>query len=716
MKNKFLSVLAAGLTVASPVAMAADGAVTVDGATVSGELGVGVRGLKSNSTDPSKLQQFRDLGSGLIGSFDIRGRSDEGYLNFFGENLNRDDQYIDMKGGKYGAYKFQLYDNEMRYRLGSGLGAMTPYSGAGSNTLTNSVWPNGNLNSWNSYDNSYTRKDMGGMFEFSNNSPWYVRVDANQVKKNGIKTMAASQGTSPSNGFVDLAAPVDYTTQNASLEAGYQSKRGQIAASAMYSKFSNANPYLRFSNGFFAPLAPTNYDVSVQPTDSDFMKLGLNGNLKQLPLSSTLAGRLTYSKLTNDISVLSNMLSAGNTNPASSPTSGVYSGNIKTTTASLSLSSQPIAKADTRLYWNWNHKANESNQITFQGAGLACGGLACETEAFNYRKNNAGLELGYRLNPANKVSVGADYLVSDRQRLDFVRSLDRKYFAELKTSPTEILDARFKYQYLQRRSNFLEGQNSDIAAFVRKFDLANNDQQSAKITFDLSPAQFLDFGVEAIYKHNNYKDTLLGRQGDTRQEYYASVSYGDPQKFRVMLFGDIELAQFDSLHRVCTTAAPSTGNCDPNLPPSGGTPSTAYNWTAKNSDRAYQIGLGSDWLPMPKLKINSSLLWSKTNGTTDFAAQPGTIATATANLLRPIQNFDNTTRASLNLRGTYAVSKTWDLTTGYAFERYRYSDIGYDGFSYTVAPINTSASYVSGQNALQNYTAQMVYLLGTFKF
>ena len=71
---------------------------------------------------------------------------------------------------------------------------------------------------------------------------------------------------------------------------------------------------------------------------------------------------------------------------------------------------------------------------------------------------------------------------------------------------------------------------------------------------------------------------------------------------------------------------------------------------------------------------------------------------------------------SLNLRGTYAVSKTWDLTTGYAFERYRYSDIGYDGFSYTVAPITTSASYVSGQNALQNYTAQMVYLLGTFKF
>ena len=122
MKRKLISILVAGATVISPLALAADEAVTVGGATVSGELSIGFRGLKVESADASKLKEARDLGPGAIGAFDIRGRGDEGYLNFFGENIGRDDQYIDLRGGKYGTYKYQLYDNEMRHRFGAGLG------------------------------------------------------------------------------------------------------------------------------------------------------------------------------------------------------------------------------------------------------------------------------------------------------------------------------------------------------------------------------------------------------------------------------------------------------------------------------------------------------------------------------------------------------------------------------------------------------------------
>ena len=101
----------------------------------------------------------------------------------------------------------------------------------------------------------------------------------------------------------------------------------------------------------------------------------------------------------------------------------------------------------------------------------------------------------------------------------------------------------------------------------------------------------LDFGAEAIYKHNDYKDTILGRTKDQRQELYLSASYGDMKVFRVIVFGDIEFTQYDSLHRV------GSGDPNPEAPPSGGPPNTTYNWSAENKDRSWQVGIGAEWVP-----------------------------------------------------------------------------------------------------------------------
>ena len=95
---------------------------------------------------------------------------------------------------------------------------------------------------------------------------------------------------------------------------------------------------------------------------------------------------------------------------------------------------------------------------------------------------------------------------------------------------------------MQRRSNYLGGDILNLVdQYVRRYDLANANQQLVKLVFDFSPRQFIDIGLEGIYKHNDYHETPVGRQRDDRQEYYASVSFGDPQSFRMMVFGDLEL-------------------------------------------------------------------------------------------------------------------------------------------------------------------------------
>ncbi len=711
MKPKLLaiSIIVANLFVAPLVSAAG---LEWTGSSVS----IGLRHVNDNARDPSKLKEYRDLDStSILGGFEARGRGDSYYLNAYGENLGRDDMYLDLKGGQYGVFKYRLYNDELRHNFGSGPGALSPYSGIGSSTLT-AVLPNANTATWNGFDHSYKRRDLGGMAEWSNNSPWYIRADANEVTRKGINVFAGANTTSPGGGFMDLPAPIDYTTRTFSLESGYSSKRGYIAVNVMQSKFSNDNDLLRWTNGGFA----SGLDTTILPPDNNLTRIAVNGNLRQLPGSSTLAGRLTYSKLTNDVAMLSQILSTGGATPATNPNNPVFNGNVKKTTFSLSLASHPMKDLDTKVYWNYAKEDNDSTRMSFSpaaGTGLTTGASSalancnstatnpCVPELFRYKKNNLGIEGGYRLNRENKLTGGFDYYDTDRERIDFHSNKDKKVFAEWKNTSLESLTGRIKYQYMTRSSNWVRS-DAAIAAnpieeYVRRFDLANVDQNLIKLVLDATPAPYVDLGFEAIYKKNDYKDTILGRTNDKRQEYYASVSFGDPNKFRVLLFGDIEFSEYNSSHRV------GTGNPNPATAPTA----TTYNWSAKNQDKSWQIGLGADWVPMDRLTVKTSLIWAKTEGGADFTVQPGGATT----VLQPITNFDNTERTSFNVKGVYNYSRHWEFTGGFAYEKYRYSDIGYNNTAYVTAT-TTSAGSTTGQFAFQPYSASIFYVVSKYKF
>ncbi len=712
MKRELISILAANLFLAAPLAHAAD-----EEGEWSGSATLGIRNVSDNANDPSKLNEYRDLGSGPRGvaGFELRRRSDVDYLNAYGENIGRDDQYLDLKGGRYGVFKYRLYDDELRHNFGSGPGARSPFSGIGTSTITATL-PNPNVDTWNTFDHSYQRRNWGGMLELQATSPWYFRMDANEVTRRGVNVFGGANGTSPGNGFTDLPSPIDYTARNYSAEGGYSGSRGHFAVNLTHSTFENANDVLRWSNGFFL----NGLDTTVLPPDNQLTRFSVNGNLRRLPADSTLAARLTYSKLSNDVLMQQTMLSTGGTNPATNPSDPSFRGDIKKTTLSLSLSSHPVTALDTKLYWNYAKEQNDSTAMSFNpavGSGLRMGStnplvncanvatVLCTPELFHYKKNNLGAEAGYRVSRGNKLSGGLDYTHVDRERVDFPKNDERKVFVEWKNSSLDALTGRIKYQYLTRRSHF-DADEAALAAnpidlYVRRFDLANVNQNLVKLVLDATPLPLVDLGFEAIFKKNDYKDTRLGRTDDRRQEYYASVSYGDPKSFRVLLFGDIELVEFNSAHRV------GTGNPDPDTAPTA----TTYNWSAKNKDKAWQAGIGADWVPLTRLTVKSSLIYAETKGSADFTVQPGG---ATGPFLS-IPNFDNTRRTSLTLRAIYDYSKQWEFTGGYAYERYRYSDIGYDNTAY-VTTTNNQAGLVTGQFSFQPYSANIVYGMVKLKF
>src|SRR5690348_7595689 len=156
MRSNLIKIIGAGLLLVSSLAPAADSGT---GMVFTGSVGLGYRYVSTNAADPSKLTEYRDLTSSVTSTIDFKGRGDEYYFNGFGENLGRDDQYIDFRGGKYGVFKFQLYDNELRHNFGSGPGARTPYFGVGGPLLiTPASVAAGLLNknpaNWNAFDAS----------------------------------------------------------------------------------------------------------------------------------------------------------------------------------------------------------------------------------------------------------------------------------------------------------------------------------------------------------------------------------------------------------------------------------------------------------------------------------------------------------------------------------------------------------------------------------
>lgn len=732
MKAKLLSITFASILAMCGAALAQD-----SGFKLFGSLGLGGIGTSESAKDAAKLHEYRDLYDGPFGVVDLRGRSDRFFLDAYGENLGRDDTYFNLQGGMYGQFKYGIYGDWLTHSFGFGPnGARTPYLNPGSTNLqlfstSPATLANTNAPPWTSFDFKMDRRNIGGNFEFSGKSHWYTLVEANEVRQSGIdKVDAAALGTSPGNGFIDLAYPVSYTTHNVSLESGYQSPRGHFSVNWLHSSFDNENTILHFQNPFFG----SGTDTATFAPDNDYMRISASGMLRQLPWNSTLSGHVTYDKGTDSVDMIGSVLNTSGS-PGLTPTNPsepAFNGKVENTTAQISFASAPTRGLDARVYYKYYRRRNRSTDIEFQvpltTSGLVCytqgttspvnPNVACESERYGYTKHNPGFEAGYRLLPGNRVSAGFDYLDTKRDRFDSNETREKKLFVQWSNTSIDTLTARLKYQFLQRRSDFLTnnaGFNANdqfyLERFNRSFDVANLNQHLIKATLDYSLIQFLDFGFEAYYKKNNYKDLTLGRLNDRRKEFYGSISYGDPSKFRVTLFGDVEFINYDSYHRTvnaspCPAAAP---NCfDPNNAPT----TTAFNWAAHLKDKNWTVELGADWPVRQQLVLKGSAIVQETRGGVDFQSQ--TLANGTpAALLFPINAYDNTKRRSINPRVVYSPTRQMELTLGYAFEKYGYRDSQFEGYQYTIGT-GTTTSYLSGIYAFPDYQAHIFY--GTVRY
>ena len=679
---------------------------------VTGSVSLGGIATDVDERNPWRLHEYRDLDDGVIAGFRVRADYGSWYHNLFGENLGRDDQFLEARGGRYGLFKYRLYADDVIHNWT--FNALTPFSGVGSNNLTFvGAAPSTDVSTWNAFDYSQKHKNVGGFAEMTPgvDSPLYFRITGNRKKTEGIRPLGQAGG-SPGGPVYELPLPLDWTTSDVSGEMGFSSRTMHLSASILYSKFEDDNDALLWRSPFVT--SGPNGQWSTISSDNELWRYALNATFRKLPMNSTLALRGTYTKIENSLPVQTSWVpgSATGVTRLSNPSSSQFEGDIENTSFSAALNTNWARGIDSKIYYNFYERENNTHHIVFLPSGPGSGGGCdftsagvaianqCTTEFLHFEKNNFGAEVGFRINRQNKVTAGIDYMDTERERIDFNKTEETKYSIEWKSSMLPSVDTRVKYQHLKRDSEFRLGEYGDLfMRYTYRFDAAPLDRDLFKVSFDFSPVENLDLGAEFIHKRNDYKDVVFGRNTDSRREVILSAAYGIADGLRVSGFVDWERARYDSSHWVGAIATFPNPN----------TAGTAYPWDANVHDKSRLVGVAADWVVSPRLKLTASAIHQKNDGTVDFES--------TNNRGNPqdISNFENIKKTTLHLKGTYAATKSLDVTLGAAYEKYEVDDALMNDYVHNLRT-GSNQNFFSGAYAFSSYKASIVYAILTYRF
>ena len=583
-------------------------------------------------------------------------------------------------------------------------------------------FPATNSNIWNGLNLGYDRRDWGGFFEWQRNSPWYFRADGNQVTFNGTKVGSAANGTSPGNGFVDLAIPTQYTTNNWGAEGGYQSGKATFALRWDYSQFNNSIDTLQWTNPFFGGNA---LDRTYLPPDNTFNKFTATGNYRDLPWRSVISARYTWAETKSDTNLGLTALNTGGVYNATLPDASTFNGKNVNQSFALSWTAVPTTNVDTRVYYYWTKLTNDSDVIQYGNAptaplasGLGCGNFTvngiptqtvgnCENELYDYTKNNVGFDVWWRFAKSQRLGFGYDYNNLDQNRVDYDKSHWNRLWAEYKNNMLDVVSGRLKYEWLKRdsTSNY---SNAGLTAndpnyllpYTSAFDLQSSTTNQVKLYLDYNPMPMLGFAFEGRWAKQDYDDVTYGRTSSERQGYFLSGNWGDAAKLRLSAFGSWEETKYPSDHRYIGTVASG-----PN-PPADSARQPTRTATARSSRRGAGRGVVQlelrhqghdvhDWrgvglaghavvdvegvVPVRAERRRGHVLVTNPERAYDMVAGP-------AGLGNPLNigNFDNSKQQYFQLKAIYAFNKNWSFTAGYAYEKYDHNDIATGGYQNTL--------------------------------
>ncbi len=653
-----------------------------DEAPFSGSIEVGGR-IGDGEDEGAKAQEYQDLSDGVIGNVNLNYDTDDYFLGFEGTNIGMDDQYYQLKGRSYGKFKYSLFYDELPHNLS--FDAYSFYSGVGSGFLYIDDANPKNQDTWKKFDYDIKRKNYGGNFGLTLASPYFFNVEVDRVEQGGLKPL----GSGSFSGMVEMPEPVDYVTNNLNVIGGYRSDDLSIKVSGLYSTFDNSNNYLAWQNPF---LGITEYN-SLAP-DNDYARLGLDLTWRKLPWNSTLVLTGSYTSLTGSFS----QDQVGAEMPAGLNET-TFDGDVSTTNFSATYASHPADMLDTRVFYKYDDRNNDSTVIEYNGEGN-------DEFLIDYSKQMLGFDAKYRFSSETSLDGGYTFANIDRtNRDDGTNSKDNRIFFKLKNTSIENVTAKLEYTYLNRDTDEdfdltgLTPYDADyIRPFVSRYDVASKSMNAIKLALEYYPLERLGLGVSYRYVDNDYDDVTLGRTSDKGHELYGDVTWQASKLLTLSGFVGYEKYQADSNHYNFSPGQIA----DPTIDDGN---SSSYRWTQGINQDFWSVGLTA-LMPLIKDRLMLSLSWNYQNsdGNSDFTTEG-------PNELQPINKYEDYYINTIEAKAQYAMTETMDLTVGYIYEKSIYEDQQYLDYEYILG-----GTYLSGAYSDYNYEANIGYVTVKYKF
>jgi MtrB/PioB family decaheme-associated outer membrane protein len=792
-----VSTMVALASASTPYSAEASESSATEPARVEGEIVTGPQWyLQEDPNNSAKFSEYREVPNGFVLEFmQFSWRPKANYfLELVAQDVSQLDQRIFLDAGKQDLWKFsfawtenprrwtdhakQLYARQEGsvFTLDDSLQAAVQAAPASVDADANGEWDPGTKGALikSAIAQGAQDADVGwqrqvGAFGFSvtPNRNWIFDVAAQRERRGGF--FPQSLGMYFALDPAEVAAPLEFKTDEAHVGAEYVAPRFNVGGSIVVSEFTTGTRSVTWDDQQFLNEVPVDAETAnpafmrMSPwSNSDLFGFKVYGGAS-FPGHSRLNASYTQTTTTQDDAFLpktSNSLLLATAAPLPADSLG---GEYDIRHTLVDFSSRPLSWFRYKAWFRNYDYDNQTPSRIFEdyvatdfefvlcGNANACGSTANRIQRrnlpFGYKKTDIGASAGFRATDWMDVLVAFDNENIDRNVAAVTNGDERTAKLALDFDLGESITIRVTARHQERRADeynphYFEESFPIGEAVVapsnegeRKYMWTDRDRDSGELLFEITPSPKFSVFAEATLARDEYFDPSTGKKiGDSFSVSEDRNFDTIPETYNILLAGRID----DEIrtYTIGGTYTPSERwtlyadytweNRDysmasryRNVSGGIGTDDPLDNWSSDTEDDYDTADLGFDaaFSQSGKWRLNANLSWSK--GTdrihTDFV--PGGASSGNTTLTEFPKVETTLEIAQVNL--TCSLRKDLDILFRYWFERWNENNFASDfNEPYMGDPRNDPGSAEAVYLGLdfEDYTNQILGFLVRYSF
>jgi MtrB/PioB family decaheme-associated outer membrane protein len=503
-------------------------------------------------------------------------------------------------------------------------------------------------------------------------SRWRLDVDYRRQEKQGRDLGSGSVLFSA----VELASPVDYTTDDLELALRMNGSGWETSLSYLGSYFDNGEESLTWDNPFSSSLGADTGSRALAP-DNEMHQITLAGAMR-LPKRTVLSGRLAAGTLSQD-----ERLAPYTINPSiDAAPLPVRTADAEVDTLNLNL--RAVTSPWRRITLSGEIRYNEFdnrkrvNAYDYVITDAVPASVAARNPAYDYERSELKLRGEYRPGGRLKLQLGYDGRRFDRSAQERQKTTTDRFWFRVHRRLGMSADLDFDLFMEDRQGSSYESLERAVGEqnpLLRKYNLADRERYGLRLKGSLFPADGWDFGWELEYGEDEYQETDIGL---TRSKY---ARIGADASWLVgrqgVLFGAVFTETVDSDQ-------------------AGSQSFAAPDWAATTSDRFDSASVGFEHPALlGPLGLKLSYDWSYGRG--EIASSTSGLGSRFPDLTSRRHRFD--------LGLSYPLGDAWTVGFNYLFEKVRSDDWSLEG----VDPASMSNLLSLGADPF-DYEVNVIYL------